>query len=294
MEILFLILKIIGIILLSAVGFVLLLAALVLLVPVRYDITLKNETKDIKNITVKAQISWFLKLVYFGLDYFSETGFKSEFKLFIFTLFRSDEKVDMDTVDKKKKNKKKKDKDSDEKDDESDTDESEKKKKRRKKKKSGKKKVKKIDKETGEEVSSGEDESDTDDEELEEAGVIEKIRYGYELLKQPEFKVTFQLVMHELWYLIKHYMIRRVKGNVVFSAGSPDLTGQVLGVMAMFLFFYSRYFSIRPDFEEYTFYIMGDVRIHGYVRLVHLVKSIIVVIASKDFRTVVKKVMDWP
>lgn len=88
----------------------------------------------------------------------------------------------------------------------------------------------------------------------------------------------------ELFFLLKVLCPGKLKLNLQFSAGAPDLTGQVLGICAMFPFGYQNRWSIYPDFEANEAYVSGETEIKGRIYLFHLAAIIIRVVLDKNCR----------
>ncbi|MBQ9984421.1 MAG: DUF2953 domain-containing protein [Lachnospiraceae bacterium] len=88
-----------------------------------------------------------------------------------------------------------------------------------------------------------------------------------------------------LWRVIKP---KKLEGYVHFGLSDPASTGQVLGVIAMFLSFYDAFLQIEPDFEQACF--EGDLKGKGKFCLFPIIKLVIKVMLNKNLIKVVKKV----
>ncbi len=64
---------------------------------------------------------------------------------------------------------------------------------------------------------------------------------------------------------------KKMKLNADFSTGSPDTTGQVLGLIACFPLMYQNKWKIHPDFEADSFYIEGETEIIGKIYLYKII-----------------------
>ena len=69
-----------------------------------------------------------------------------------------------------------------------------------------------------------------------------------------------------------------------FSAGSPDKTGMVLGILAMFPIGYRNKWKIRPDFEREEIYIDSEFDIKGHIFLYKILVIAIRVFVDKNCR----------
>lgn len=102
------------------------------------------------------------------------------------------------------------------------------------------------------------------------------------------FKVAKQDIIFyikTLWSVIRP---KKLEGYIHFGFENPATTGQALGVMAMFLVWYDRFFAIEPDFEQVC--IDGDLNGSGKFRLFSIIKLLIKIILNKNLIKVIKKV----
>ena len=88
-----------------------------------------------------------------------------------------------------------------------------------------------------------------------------------------------------LWMIIKP---KRLEGYVHFGLNDPASTGQVLGILAMFLVWYDDFLQIVPDFEKSC--VDGYLKGNGKFRLFPIVKLLIKIILNKNLIKVIKKV----
>lgn len=88
-----------------------------------------------------------------------------------------------------------------------------------------------------------------------------------------------------LWNIIKP---KHLEGRIHFGLEDPASTGQVLGVMAMFLVWYHEFLQVEPDFENACF--DGNLKGNGKIRLFPVVKLVIKVMLNKNLIKVIKKV----
>ena len=122
---------------------------------------------------------------------------------------------------------------------------------------------------------------------------IEKIKseFGFYkgLLDRPECKPAVAKLFGQLWYLLKKIKPSKIEGNVIFGTGDPATTGQIIGAIAAVYGFFPEKLQVIPDFEEKRY--EGNIRAKGKLRLIHLIIIAVKLIADRDFRYVVKKVL---
>ena len=76
------------------------------------------------------------------------------------------------------------------------------------------------------------------------------------------------------------------------ALADPALTGQVLGILCMMPFLYQYDFHIFPDFESESYYIRGSYDMKGRIQLIFLLITFIRIVADKDLRCFLKKILD--
>lgn len=128
-----------------------------------------------------------------------------------------------------------------------------------------------------------EEESDTEREIKKEkikrlTGKIKKI------LKDDSCKAALNKIKTELINLLKAIMPYKLYLKAEFSAGSPDKTGMVLGILAMFPIGYRNKWKIRPDFEREEIYIDSEFDIKGHIFLYKILIIAIRVLVDKNCR----------
>lgn len=322
MAVLLLILKIIGIILLILLGLILLILAVVLFVPVRYQVSGSIGEKT----TVRIAVSWLLHAVSWRAAY-EEEGFSSQLRIFGIT----------------RKGKKPDDGEPGEDDREDGAEEPEERSAADAPLADSEQKTEGIlaDGEQGEaerfderqakKVCAGAKEPDpAEHKELEQAnpavrrkqrgglfrriweriraffaGLVRKLRQFRAGIKEALKKIkdvrTFltdeqhrevlPLIFTELKYLLTHFKFRRIRTDLTFSMGDPALTGQVLGGLCMLPFLYRYQVQVYPDFEAENTYVTGTFDIKGRARGLHIAVSAVRLLGKKEFRIWLKWLM---
>ena len=96
----------------------------------------------------------------------------------------------------------------------------------------------------------------------------------------------------ELKYLLSHFKFRKIKTDLVFGAGDPALTGQILGVLSIIPMMYRYEIGLVPDFMTDEAYMKGTFLAAGRVRLIHILVSALRLIFDKEVRLVINKFMN--
>ena len=315
MAVLLLILKIIGIILLILLGLILLILAVVLFVPVRYQVSGSIGERT----TVRIAVTWLLHAVSWRAAY-EEEGFSSQLRIFGIT----------------RKGKKPDDGEPGEDDREDGAEEPEERSAADALLTDGEQKTDGIltDGEQGEAERFDERQAKEPDpaehKELEQAnpavrrkrrgglfrriweriraffaGLVRKLRQLRAGIKEALKKIkdvrTFltderhrevlPLIFTDLKYLLTHFKFRRIRTDLTFSMGDPALTGQVLGGLCMLPFLYRYQVQVYPDFEAENTYVTGTFDIKGRARGLHIAVSAVRLLGKKEFRIWLKWLM---
>lgn len=308
MAVLLLILKIIGIILLILLGLILLILAVVLFVPVRYQVSGSIGEKT----TVRIAVTWLLHAVSWRAAY-EEEGFSSQLR--IFGIARKEKKPDdgepgeddrEDDIEKPKERSAADDVHAVQRADGTQAD---------------------GEKETAGTPADGEQRDpksgNTAARGKRRGGLLhllrripERIRIFFsglgrklrqlrsgikEALKKIKDVRTFltdgrhrealPLILAELKYLLTHFKFRRIRTDLTFSMGDPALTGQVLGGLCVLPFLYRYQVQVYPDFEAENTYITGTFDIKGRARGLHVAVSAVRLLGKKEFRIWLKWLM---
>lgn len=113
-----------------------------------------------------------------------------------------------------------------------------------------------------------------------------------EIVTDTKNQYAVRRLWEELLYLLKHFGFRKIHTELTFALADPALTGQVLGVLCMMPFLYQYDFHIFPDFESESYYIRGSYDVKGRIRLIFLLVTAIRLLADKDIRSFLKKLLD--
>jgi hypothetical protein len=115
---------------------------------------------------------------------------------------------------------------------------------------------------------------------------IEKIK---KLISDEKNQAAFSHLKQELVYLLKKSVPRKMHVQATFSTGSPDTTGEVLGVIAMFPAAYKNRWNIAPDFEADHFYVEGEAELSGRIFIYQLAGIILRILKDRNCRRLFKK-----
>lgn len=119
--------------------------------------------------------------------------------------------------------------------------------------------------------------------------IKEKSTEFREMISDEANKKSLKGVFGEVFYLIKHFRIRKIASDLSFSMGDPALTGQVLGGLCLIPFLYQKGVKVYPDFETDKFYVKGSFEVKGHARGVHAIISAVRLFKDKNLRKLIKR-----
>ena len=286
LHILWMLLKIIGIILLIILGVLVLSVCVVLFVPLRYHG--KAEAKGtLDSVKAHLKFSWLLHLVSGYVTYENrETKWQVRILWKKLNVEKKDsqeavfsENVSEDESSKELKTDTEKDKS---KINESEPD-------KLNKKTNGKTSTKKSEKQ--------------------KKNIFEKIKYTFRdfcdkikaLIKKKEklqefltneiHQSTWRKLKQEIWKLFKFLKPKKLVLNLHFGFANPSVTGKVLAALSMLYPFYLDHINLEPEFDEKI--LEGDAYIKGTVRGLHLLIVICNLFFDKNIKTTYKAIKNW-
>jgi hypothetical protein len=93
-----------------------------------------------------------------------------------------------------------------------------------------------------------------------------------------------------LFRLLRCLTPRKMKLTMTFSTGSPDTTGQLLGLLALFPAAYRHRWNITPDFTAEEGFVEADFDVRGHVFGIQLLCVAIGILLDKDCQKLYNKI----
>lgn len=93
---------------------------------------------------------------------------------------------------------------------------------------------------------------------------------------------TFQKLKRELFIIFKHYRPRKMKGKIRFGFEDPYHTGQALAALSLIYPFYGKDVQVFPEFEQKI--LEGHIVIKGHIRASHMLRLAFLWIFDKDVK----------
>ncbi len=167
-----------------------------------------------------------------------------------------------------------------------------------------------LDRETPEELSGGKSPEETDASPTEITDESEDDRWRerisdrakgagnakekFQNIKNMISDETNKSAVRKVWrifrYLVRHISPRKVSGELAFGMADPARTGQVLGVLSMIPFWARYKINVYPDFQTEHFFVQGKLQMRGHIRLWHFILSAIRLFIDKELRLVWRRI----
>lgn len=308
------ILKIIGIILLVLIGLILLAAAVILLVPIRYH---GEGAREEKILSGNVKLTWLLHMISASAS-LSEDGTKITVCLFGKTIYPKSKAKKMPKQEAPKKSEK-----SEKPKQQSDTVSKEVATiyEPQKPIQELPKKEKKIADEAQEAKKMDEPESEKKQQSQKEKSARPDVKSKFEAIKQKllavkekfiDSKAGIQKIKNKIDYwknlltsdpvkeamgflwkktkgLLHHILPRRMTGRIHFGFEDPSKTGKTLAYFSMLYPFTKENLVIEPEFETEELILEGDIAFRGRIRLGYLVYVVLSVVLNKNIRRQYKR-----
>lgn len=108
------------------------------------------------------------------------------------------------------------------------------------------------------------------------------------ILAKPETKTALKYAWDKLKRLLKHILPRKVKGYVAFGTGDPASTGQALGILSILYARTGEMLTIRPNFMEKQ--LESDVELKGRIQVFTLLVIAVKVILNQELKQLLTEV----
>ena len=115
---------------------------------------------------------------------------------------------------------------------------------------------------------------------------LQKLRPFWDLMTQPEYHDTFELLKRELAKLIKHIFPRQFRLSGIIGLEDPAATGMIFALLASLMPLIGGGLDVQASFDEPILEV--DVQIKGKIRVFWIACFIIRMMMDKKFRKIVR------
>lgn len=112
-----------------------------------------------------------------------------------------------------------------------------------------------------------------------------------EFLANEIHQSSWNRLKQEIWRLLKFLKPKKLVLNLHFGFDDPSVTGKVLAALSMLYPFYMDHINLEPEFDEKI--LEGDAYIKGTVRGLHLLVIICNLFFDKNIKTTYKAIKNW-
>ena len=116
-----------------------------------------------------------------------------------------------------------------------------------------------------------------------------KIDYWKNLLTSDPMKEAMEFLWKKTKGLLHHILPRRMTGRIHFGFEDPSKTGKTLAYFSMLYPFTKENLVIEPEFETEELILEGDIAFRGRIRLGYLVYVALSVVLNKNIRRQYKR-----
>lgn len=116
-----------------------------------------------------------------------------------------------------------------------------------------------------------------------------KIDYWKNLLTSDPMKEAMEFLWKKTKGLLHHILPRRMTGRIHFGFEDPSKTGKTLAYFSMLYPFTKENLVIEPEFETEELILEGDIAFRGRIRLAYLVYVALSVVLNKNIRRQYKR-----
>ncbi len=119
---------------------------------------------------------------------------------------------------------------------------------------------------------------------------LEKAKKIYAFLTREENEGLLKFVFYKLWRLLKSVLPKKIKGDLRFGLEEPDKTAYLVGGFSLLYPYTNDKFSLTPDFNKAI--IEGSLNFRGRIWIVEILYHLVVIVADKRVRRLIKEVKD--
>lgn len=256
-------LKVLGLIIVCIIGLVLLFAALVLWMPVRYHVSVKNQTAFVYSF----HIFWLAGLVSVKKDPFSSQTWLRVLGIPLRCL--SGDSQDRNRKQQKKAPGKRPDGGKKESGDH---------------RRGGGQGEKKSEKEAQKQQGRADRAKGGKSSDMKKSFSFDIVSTIIEFIRDTDNKSAFRYVFGEFWDLLCYLGPQKIRGRFVVGTGDPSSTGILIGIISLFPVVYREGVTVRPDFEAEEAVFQADSEMKGRIRVWYLACLALRLYRKKELR----------
>ena len=120
--------------------------------------------------------------------------------------------------------------------------------------------------------------------------IFSKIKEFITIITGKKEKKALRKLIRLIKNLLRHFRVKVYKTKLTYALGEPDLTGIATGVISWIPIVYSDGASIFPDFTADEAFVRGHIRVKGSIMLLWVLIFIFNIFTDKDIKKIATKI----
>lgn len=129
------------------------------------------------------------------------------------------------------------------------------------------------------------DKSKNNEKNQQKSSIIHKLKLIIAQLKDERNKRILALLKKQILKVLKHIFPRKIQADIVFGAGDPAYTGEILALLSIIYTWSRGRITVTPDFENVIF--EGSIKARGHIITGVLLIIMIRIVLNKDIRKLI-------
>lgn len=119
-----------------------------------------------------------------------------------------------------------------------------------------------------------------------------KTREFGQFIRNEENRAAFRKLKENTFSLLKYMSPKKSKLDLKYSAGAPDITGELLGILALFPIGYKYRWNIIPDFVTEEAYAEADFNFQGHLYGIQILVLLLGIVLDKNCQKLYNRIMN--
>lgn len=111
-----------------------------------------------------------------------------------------------------------------------------------------------------------------------------------QFMQDSQSRAAFRKIWDKIVYFFKKIKPHKLNLILKYSTGSPDTTGELLGILAMLPMGYQNRWNIAPDFVSEELYAEADFDVRGHLLGIWLLQALLGILLDKNCQKLYNKI----
>lgn len=112
-----------------------------------------------------------------------------------------------------------------------------------------------------------------------------------QFIRNEENRAAFRKLKENTFSLLKYMSPKKSKLDLKYSAGAPDITGELLGILALFPVGYKYRWNIIPDFVTEEAYAEADFNFQGHLYGIQILVLLLGIVLDKNCQKLYNRII---